>query len=300
MEFLPANLNVNFVGKFKIWATLSGVLLVISYALIFGKGLNLGIDFTGGVELQVSFESTVSIDELRQTLDRVVAGASVQSLEVESGASFLARTPLRDGVDTNDEAERLKVELNKRFAEQVMTVDKVEVVGPQVGRELRMQGLLSVVYALIGILIYVAIRFEFKYAAGAVLAVIHDVSLLVGAFCFLGKEFNLPTIAAILAIIGYSLNDTVVVFDRVRENRNRNRRTPLAEVLNRSVNETLSRTVLTSLTLLLTVLPLLLLTQTGSMINDFALALMFGVVLGVYSTVFIASPIVLFWEKQQK
>lgn len=268
--------------------------------LFFGPGIKLGIDFAGGVELQVSFAEVVGIDDLRATVDAQIEGASVQSLDAATGAAFLVRTPLRDGFDAKTESSRIREALETSYRAQGLSVDRVEVVGPQVGEDLRRQGLLSILYAMVGILIYVTLRFEFRYALGAITALFHDVILTVGLFVVLGKEFNLPTIAAILTIIGYSLNDTVVVFDRIRENRNRNRRANLAEQINRSINETLSRTILTNLTVMLTVLSLLFFTQVGSVIHDFAVAMTAGVILGTYSTVFIAAPVMLLWEKKSQ
>ena len=185
--------------------------------------------------------------------------------------------------------------LEKQFGEGSVEIRRVEMVGPKVGKELRKKGLNAVLYALLGILIYIAWRFDYKYAPGAVLCLIHDVIITVGIYTFVGKELTLPIIAALLTIVGYSLNDTIVVFDRIRENRRRSGHEKLDKVVNRSINETLSRTLLTSLTTLLAVVALMVL--GGGIIHDFAFTLMIGVIIGTYSTIYIASPVLIFMEE---
>jgi preprotein translocase subunit SecF len=173
-------------------------------------------------------------------------------------------------------------------------VRRAEMVGPQVGKDLRKKGLMAILYAMIGILIYITWRFEFRFALGAIIALIHDVLITLGIFSLLGKEINLPTIAAFLAIIGYSLNDTIIVYDRIRENMGKLARESFVTVINRSINETLSRTIITSATTLLVVLALFIF--GGGVIHDFAFALLVGIIVGTYSSIFVASPILISWE----
>ncbi|MDO9515649.1 MAG: protein translocase subunit SecF, partial [Syntrophales bacterium] len=189
---------------------------------------------------------------------------------------------------------RITEALSTSYGREDFEIRRIEVVGPKVGSDLRQKGLLAMLYAVIGILLYVTWRFELRYAVGAIVALIHDVVITVGVFSILGKEFTLPIIAALLTIIGYSLNDTIVVYDRMRENIKGARNQPLKEVINSSVNQTLSRTVLTSGTTLLVVLALFFL--GGAVIHDFAFALLVGIVVGTYSSIFVASPTVLVWE----
>ncbi|RMF18895.1 MAG: protein translocase subunit SecF [Candidatus Dadabacteria bacterium] len=297
MELIPSDLNLDILGKRRIAFGLSGALIALSIlAVVAITGIRLGIDFTGGVELQVQFEQPVPIDDLRATYRDAGQDVSVQAFGDRVDVEYLVRAPLVTEADTKAHATELSRIVESKWADHGAKVVRVEVVGPKVGSELRRQGLMAILFALVGILAYVWIRFEMRYAFGAIVALVHDVMITIGFFSLTQHEFNLPTIAAVLTIIGYSLNDTVVVFDRIRENRNRNRRGDLAPVINRSINETLSRTILTSLTTLFTVAALLVLTQPGSVIHDFALALLVGIIVGTYSSIFVASPVLLVRE----
>ena len=298
MQIVPADLNIDFLGKRKIAAVFSGIVITFAFVLFVTRGIELGIDFSGGVELQVRVTEPVPIADVREALKGTDVGASVQAFGDVPDTEYLVRAPLSDEIDAKTEADRIRNALESTFSEQGVNIVRVEVVGPKVGQELREKGLASIIFALAGILLYVWFRFELQYAFGAIAALVHDVTVVVGLFSLLGIEFNLPTIAALLTIIGYSLNDTVVVFDRIRENRNRSRRGPFLPVINRSINETLSRTLLTRITTLITVIALLVFTQPGSVIHDFAIALLAGVLVGTYSSVFIASSVLLLREKR--
>jgi preprotein translocase subunit SecF len=184
--------------------------------------------------------------------------------------------------------------LNMVYGEEMVDLRRVEMVGPQVGKDLRQKGILSLVYAMIGILIYISWRFELRFAIGAIIALMHDVLITLGAFSLTGREIDLPIIAAFLAIIGYSLNDTIIVYDRIRENYGKHKKKGFSEVVNRSINETLSRTILTSGTTLMVVLALFFF--GGGVIHNFAFALLIGILVGTYSSVFVASPVLIFWD----
>lgn len=300
MELIPPGLKIDFVRYRKVGAIVSLVAILVSLASVFAlRGVRLGIDFAGGIEMQVRFEEPVTIEDVRDSLRGEGLDVSVQNFGETQGSEYLVRIGQPKSGEVKQVSSDIRHKILDRFSEEGANVVRVEIVGPQVGEDLRQQGVLSILFALVGILVYVTFRFELRYALGSIAALVHDVILVVGFFSLTGHEFNLPTIAALLTIIGYSLNDTIVIFDRVRENRNRNRRSPLSDVINGSINETLSRTLLTSITTLLTVWALLFFTQVGSIIHDFALALFVGVVVGTYSTVFVASPVVLLWERNR-
>ena len=297
MQIIPAITNIDFVGKRKIGYAISAVLIVTALLSVFAfRGIRWGIDFTGGIEVQARFAAEVGIDEVRQAVAAIDSGVSVQSLGGGDDLEFLVRLPSRaTDAESNAAAELVRDALLENLAAGQPDIRRIEVVGPQVGGELRQQGLMAVLFALIGILIYVAIRFEMRYALGAIAATVHDVIVVVGLFSLAGLEFSLPTIAALLTIIGYSLNDTIIVYDRIRETRGKSGKSGkrVAEQINRALNDTLSRTLLTSGTTMITVVCLLLLTQTGTVIHDFAFALFAGILVGTFSSLYIASPILL-------
>jgi len=271
----------------------SGFLILVSMAsIVFHGGLRFGIDFAGGTLVQLQFKSPPSIEEIRNGLKGIGLADSVIQ-EFGSKNDILIRVERADG-KLEEMGSRIKRALGKTMVEDDITIDRVEMVGPKVGKDLREKALLSILYAILGIVIYVSWRFEFYYALAAIIALIHDVTITVGAFSLFDKEFTLVVVAAFLTIIGYSLNDTIVVFDRVRENSRRNRKGNWVETVNTSVNQTLSRTLLTSGTTLLVVLALFFL--GGEIIHDFAFALIIGIAVGTYSSVFIASVFLIFWE----
>jgi preprotein translocase subunit SecF len=286
----------DFIGKRHLAYLFS--LLLIAGSWIYGafiKGPKFGIDFTGGTLVQVRVaEKGVNTEVLRKLFQGKVEGVSVQNIEGEN--AFLIKAPVIG--DPNETADKIREILKKRF-DGKLTILKVEMIGPTIGKELRQKGIMAIIYALIGILIYVAWRFEPIFAFGAVLALVHDALATVGIFMSVGREFSLPVIAALLTVIGYSINDTIVVYDRIRENMKVLLRSkPFEEIVNESINQTLSRTVITSLTTLFVVLCLYLF--GGGVINDFAFVLLVGITVGTYSSIFIASAIVVDWYKYVK
>lgn len=294
MQIIPANTNIDFIGKRKIGYAISAALILIALLSVFALyGIRWGIDFTGGIEVQARFGTDISINDVRQAVASIDSGVSVQSLGGDDDREFLVRLPSRaTDAESNAAAELVRDTLVQALAAGQPDIRRIEVVGPQVGGELRHQGVMAVLFALIGILIYVAIRFEMRYALGAIAATVHDIIVVVGLFSLAGLEFSLPTIAALLTIIGYSLNDTIIIYDRIRETRGKGGKR-VAEQINRALNDTLSRTVLTSGTTMITVLCLLLFTQTGTVIHDFAFALFAGILVGTFSSLYIAAPLLL-------
>jgi len=272
--------NIDFMGKRKHAIILSSTLVILSLLVIFTRGLSLGIDFTGGVVIELEYEKAPDMEQIRHTIEQSDLGEAV----VQNFGS--ARDVL---IRLAPSASRSNAQISTRVLELLpgATMRRVEFVGPQVGDELTEDGGLAVLWALIGILIYVALRFQSKFAPGAVIALIHDVTIVLGVFAALQMEFDLPTLAAILAVIGYSLNDTIVVYDRIRENFPRLRKAGPIEVINISLNQTLSRTLMTSFTTLLVLIALFFL--GGDMIHDFAAALLIGIVVGTYSSIYVAS-----------
>ncbi len=285
--------NYDFIGKRRIAYAISIVFTLIGLAHIAYKGgLQTGIDFAGGTLLQVRFEKPVRIDQIRGALDRVRLGnAVIQQFGDEQ--EYLIRTQL-----TGEPLEQLTRRAREALQSTVgaLEVRRVESVGPQVGRDLQLQALYAVLAGMAGILIYVAFRFDFKGGVAAVIALIHDVLVVLGAISLTNREMSLPVLAALLTIVGYSINDTIVVFDRIRENRGRIQKKgqTIGEVFNAAMNQTLSRTILTSLTVFLVVVVLYIF--GGEVLRDFAFALLVGVITGTYSSVFVAAPIVVDWE----
>ncbi|HKL48636.1 MAG TPA: protein translocase subunit SecF [Desulfuromonadales bacterium] len=297
MELIKPGINLDFIGKRTIAISLSVVILLIGFvSLLIKGGPNYGIDFAGGTLIQVQIHTETDAAEIKTAFKDVeMESVSVQHFGDE-GNEFLIRTPVSS--DREDLSEDVSTALGNSFGEENFNVRRVEMVGPQVGQELRKKGLLAIAYAMIGILIYVTWRFEFRFALGAIIALFHDVLITLGVFSLFNREIDLPIIAAFLAIIGYSLNDTIIVYDRIRENRGRHSQQGFKAVVNRSINETLSRTVLTSGTSLLVVLSLFFL--GGGVIHNFAFALLIGILVGTYSSIFVASPVLVFWEDYKK
>ena len=295
MEIIRPGINIDLIGKMKIAAAASLLVVIISIlSLILHGGPNLGIDFAGGTLVQIKFSQETSADRIRDSLKTIDLGNSViQRFGYHDNNEFLIKTE-KSSSALKGLSNKIEEALNSSYNNGDFEIRRVEVVGPKVGKDLREKGMLAMLYAVIGILIYVTWRFELRYAVGAVIALLHDVLITVGIFSLLGKEFTLPIIAALLTIIGYSLNDTIVVFDRIRENIKGTRKQPLKDIVNSSINQVMSRTVLTSFTTLLVVLALFIF--GGAVIHDFAFALLIGVLIGTYSSIFIASPTILVWE----
>ena len=281
--------NINFIGNRNIALIFSGVLMLISMGSLAVRGLQMGIDFTGGTLIEVGYQKAADLTVLRNTLDAEgFSDATVQNFG--TAKDVLIRLKPQEGVSNVELSSKVLEAINKNTAEPA-SVRRVEFVGPQVGDDLAEDGFLALLYSTIGILIYIAWRFEWKFSAGAVLATFHDVIVTLGLFSVLGLEFDLTVLAAVLALIGYSLNDTIVVYDRIRENFRALRNKSTEEIMNISVNVTLSRTIMTSLTVFLVLVSLFFL--GGAVIHNFSIALLFGVVFGTYSSIFIASPMAL-------
>ncbi len=313
MQIFKKQTRIEFMARRRMAFVVSALVIVIGIVSLFARGLNFGIDFTGGTLVEVAYDESVEIETVRSTLRDVgFDDALVQYFG--TSREVMIRLPVHD----DDAGAKLSnalmdalrkpyretlAETRKGAAQQCLPDDgsgladcrvqmrRVEFVGPQVGKELTEKGGLAMIYALLGILMYVAWRFEWRFAVGSVAALVHDVLVTVGLFSLMYLEFSLPVLAALLAVIGYSLNDTIVVFDRIRENFRKVRKGTVIEIMDRSVNQTLPRTILTSLTTLLVLVALFLL--GGEVIRGFATALIIGVVVGTYSSIFVASPVVL-------
>ena len=337
MQFIKTDINIDFIGKRKIAFSLSAIMILVSVAsLLIHRGPRLGIDFNGGTLIQVKFQQPVRIDDIKQGLKQIDLGKpSVQQFGDQTDNEFLVRTD--KSITTTQKLTQTLINALQTASGAKAEIRRIEMVGPQVGQDLREKALFAMFYALLFITIYISGRFELKwilsgvmaaalmgavyilslfnvsipllmlaaliitivlfwflelrFAMGAIVALIHDVIITVGIFSLFDKEFTLPIIAALLTIIGYSLNDTIIVFDRIRENLRKYHKNPLEFIINRSVNETLGRTILTSMTTLAVVVTLFFL--GGGIIQDFAFAMIVGVLIGTYSSVYIASPIIL-------
>jgi preprotein translocase subunit SecF len=293
MEFIKPGTHFDFVGKMKIAIGISVALIIISIlSVVWHGGLNFGIDFAGGTIIQVKFTKTAPADVIRKSFQGIhIDDAIIQEIGQDE---VIVRTnqPMTKELQT-----KVGEALTGQFGAGNFDIRRIEFVGPKVGKDLTNKAILAIVFAWIGMLIYIAWRFEFRYALGAITALIHDTIIVIGALSLLNKEFTLTIVAALLTVIGYSINDTIVVFDRIRENRKKDLKRRLGEIINASVNETLSRTILTSFTVFLVLIALFFL--GGPVIHDFAFALLVGIFFGTYSSIFIASPIVLLFENLQ-
>ncbi|MGE3611572.1 MAG: protein translocase subunit SecF [Bacteriovoracaceae bacterium] len=287
--------NIDYVGMFKVAGFASLILIIGTCVLFFTKGLNYGVDFRGGVEVQVKFSKSVTLGDLRSSLnDKQVPLSQLQSIGDEGQNEFLLKLESDKG-DLNAVSNLVGSVLTEKYGAGSFEILKNDIVGPKAGAELRTSAFKALLWAILAIMIYLALRFDYKFAPGAIAALIHDVTIIIGAFILTQKEFSLQIVAALLAIIGYSVNDTVVIYDRVREIENLNTGASMTQVINRALNETMSRTIITSLTVL--GVSLIMLFLGGSVIHDFFFAMTIGVVLGVYSTIFIAVPMTVFFEK---
>ena len=293
MEFIKPGTTFDFIGRRRIAMSASAVLIVIGLLTAGLRGLNYGIDFAGGTLVELRMPRDVDIEDVRRELRGIGMGDSTIQHYGSKDEILIRMMRSPKGIE-GLQGEIIKA-LEVSYGQGKIELRRTEVVGPQVGAALRRQAILAIAYALIGILIYITIRFEFRFAVAAIIALVHDVLITLGAFAVTNKELSLPVIAAFLTIVGYSLNDTIVVFDRIRENLKLFRRESYEAVFNRSINETLSRTILTSLTTMLVVLALFFL--GGEVIHDFAFALVVGIVVGTYSSIFVASPILVFWQR---
>jgi len=293
MQIIKHDINIDFIGKRKLALIFSGLMILVGLAsLIINGGPNYGIDFVGGTLVQVRFAETTDAARIKDGLSSLELGSVVVQHFGDDANEFLIR--VQESTKDKDLSRMITGSLEASYGEGKVDIRRVEMVGPQVGKDLRQKGLLSIAYAMIGILIYISWRFELRYAIGAIIALLHDVLITLGAFSLSGREIDLPIIAAFLAIIGYSLNDTIIVYDRIRENYGKHQKKGFSSVVNHSINETLSRTILTSGTTLLVVLALFIF--GGGVIHNFAFALLVGILVGTYSSIFVASPVLIFWE----
>ena len=297
--------NIDWMGKAKYFYVLSGILLLAGWVSIFSKGgLYYDIDFKGGTNVDVKFAQPRSTEEIRNALNTQGLGKSeIQATGSALGAGtsnqFLIFVEQKTGGDVQAAEDASKAQvlaaLNAAYGPGSYTIEKVDIVGPKVGAELRRQAVFVTLYALGGMLLYIAFRFEWVFGAAAVLAVFHDVLITLGFFSLLHFEISLTVIAALLTLVGYSMNDTIVIFDRVRENNRLLRREEFAQIVNKSINQTLSRTILTSGLTFLTVLVLFI--MGGQVLRAFSFALVVGIVVGTYSSFGIAAPLVVWWHR---
>jgi preprotein translocase subunit SecF len=284
MQVFKNKLSIDFMGRRYIAILLSAILMVLSIGSLVTQGLNFGIDFTGGTLIEVGYPEAVDLEEVRSSLS-VSEFSQVQVQYFGTSRDVLLRIAPQAGREDAQLSDEVLAALRTQDAGVEMR--RVEFVGPQVGEELTEQGGLAMIYALIGILIYIMVRFQWRFAPGAVLSLVHDVVIIMGVFAFFQLDFDLTVMAALLAVIGYSLNDTIVVFDRIRENFRKMRKGTPVEIINASINQTLSRTLMTSLTTLLVLISLFIF--GGEVIHAFSRALILGVVVGTYSSIYVAS-----------
>ncbi len=288
MELFHYKKPIGFMAQSRKFGLLSLVLVLLSWGLLFTKGFNYGIDFAGGTLIQVKYDSRAPIKKVREALsvDKAYKGANVTYFGSDDEIVIRTKTSSKAvGKDVGDEVKELLKNTGN------FEIRRVDMVGPKIGGELRSKGLTAMLLAIAGILIYVSFRFEWRFAIASVLALVHDVSIASGAIALFGIEVNLDTLAAILTLLGYSLNDTIIVFDRIREGIRTIKKPDLASIIDESITRTLSRTTLTSLTTFFVVLTLYLF--GGEIINSFSFTLLVGVIVGTYSSIFIASPILM-------
>lgn len=292
------NTNIDFIGKRHLFFAVSGVLVALGLVALvrISQGeANLGIDFAGGAAIQLRFEQPIQIEEARAALEEGgVKGAELQEVVAEN--KLLVR--LKQDIVQKNVVEQVQEALNKKFSGNQFTVESSTEIGPTIGEKLRKDALLAVTISMIGIIIYIAFRFEFRFGIAATLATFHDVLVVLGILFLLNKEITLLIVTALLTLAGYSLSDTVVVFDRIRENLRLQKKESFQQIVNRSINEVLSRTFITGVTTFLVLLAIFFF--GGEVIRDFALAMLFGLIVGTYSSWFIASPLLLLWEKRAK
>jgi preprotein translocase subunit SecF len=296
LELIRPDVNIDFVGNRRYAYWFSGILTVVALLAMLILGPREGIDFAGGSLMQLRFHQPVEVSAVRDALGDMAGDASVQDFGGGKG-EYLLRVP-DSTTDLGGVSQRIKHELDAKFGADAYEVLRYETVGPRVGKELRQKALLAVLFSTIMMGGYIALRFEIRFGVGAAVALLHDVIVAAGALVLFKYEFDLTIVAALLTIVGFSVHDTVIVSDRIRENMRKARREPLAIVINKSINETLSRTVLTTGTAILVILSLYLF--GGSVIHGFAFTLLVGFLIGTYSSIFVASPIVLAFERRTR
>jgi preprotein translocase subunit SecF len=296
MELIKPGLKIPFTRYRKTAIIVSTIVNVAVLIMLFTKGPNLGVDFAGGTMVHLKFQQNVTIPEVRQAFEKMDLGGSVIQDFGQPGANeYLVRLD-KTSVEIGLLGDQIKKVLTDQFGADQFEVRRIEFVGPKIGQDLRQRGALSVIVATIMMGVYIWLRFELSFGIGAVVALAHDVLIAVGALIVANYEFDLTIIAALLTIVGFSVNDTVVICDRIRENMRKIKRETLEGIINISINETLSRTIITTSTALLVLVSLYVL--GGAVIRPFAFTLLVGFISGVYSTIFIASPVILMWEKK--
>jgi len=294
MEFFRVKKDIPFMKYSKISAVISTTAFILAVFFIIIRGLNLGVDFTGGTMMEVSYPKAANIDDIRQSLrDIDLEDAQVQNFGTEE--DVLIRLPIREGLSIAEISE--KVASTLKLSNDLMEVKRVESVGSQVGDELYEKGALAVLFVCIGIMLYLTLRFEWRFAIAAILANIHDVIIILGFFAFFQWEFNLTVLAAVLAVLGYSVNESVVVFDRVRENFRKMRKANVAEVINNAITRTMSRTIMTHLSTQTVVISMLIF--GGEILHNFALALTIGILFGIYSSIMVGCPMAMWLGTNQ-
>ena len=292
LRIIKSGTNIKFMKIKKLTLIISSILFFLSLASVFFKGLNLGIDFTGGSLIEARFKENIDLSNLRIQMNKLDLGEiQLQTIGNENDIIFKVQD------NKNKQTETVQI-IKESLNDQSVEYRRTEFVGPKVGSELVNAGIIAVIFSLIGILIYIWIRFQWNFALGAIIALIHDVILTLGFFSVLQLEFNLATVAAVLTIAGYSINDTVVIYDRVRDSMRKYKQITFDEVINISLNSTLTRTLMTSLTTLLALIALL--TFGGIVISSFIIALIWGVLIGTYSSMYVASPILTYLRKDNK
>jgi len=284
------NPKFNFIAVRKFAYAISIIFIIIGmFTFVKRQEANYGIDFTGGVLQQYKFRETIPLEELRGVLSGIgVGGVPIQ--EFSDKREILIRTQ-------DDNSEEIMKSFRESFKGNPFEIMRIERVGPSIGKDLRGKALKAVIFAMIGICLYVSFRFEFRFAIAAIIALLHDVAIALGAIALTGRELSIPVIAALLTIVGYSINDTIVVFDRIREDRKLMRKATPKEIINTSINQTFSRTLLTSMTTLVVILALYFF--GGNVIHDFAFVMLVGVISGTYSSIFVASPILVDWPSKR-
>lgn len=289
------NKVIDFVGMFPIYTTISSIAFIASIVLLMTKGLNYGVDFKGGAEVQVKFSQSVDTSSLRSTLEsQGIKFSSVQSIGEANSNEFLIKIAASEE-NINASTDAVVKGINTQLADKGIDIRKTEIVGPKAGEQLRAAGIWAMIWSMLGIMVYVGLRFDIKYAPGAVIALLHDAVIVLGVLVLTGKEFNLQILGAILALIGYSVNDTVVIYDRIREKEQGSQRTSIKDLINQGLTETLGRTLLTSGTTFFVCLVMFMI--GGGVIHDFFFTLWIGIIIGTYSSVFVASPLVLLLYK---
>lgn len=302
MDLIKPNTNYDFIAKRGITFKISLALVIITLvSLLIQKGPNWGVEFTGGTEMHLKLAQSVDIEVLKQEFKKNGFPAeSVQQFGLSGDNEYLISfaPELGDFEKVQDFQNQLQGIINQSPNFKGASILRIDYIGPKVGKELITKAILAILFGCVGILIYLVFRFEFGFAMGAVIALLHDFTITLGAISILDKEFTLAIVAALLTVVGYSVNDTIVIFDRIRENMGNNPGKDFVQVVNEGINQTLSRTILTTITVFIVLLPLFLL--GGSVIHDFAFTLIVGVILGTYSSIFVASSFVIYWRKRKK